>query len=519
MDTRIYVITHKKFTCPEDPLYHALHVGRALGNDLGYTGDDTGKHISGKNRNYCELTGIYWIWKNISCDIVGICHYRRYFTQGKQLLTQEYIERTLKDYDAITVVSGLTDQACVRDQYEHYHHIGDLNLCRTILEEKYPDYLDAFDHCMSCNLFSLGNMIITRKDIYDEYCAWLFDILFEVEKRADISEYDDYQKRIFGFLSERLIRIWLLNSSYKVKEESYSQIDEETIRNSEKVISLKLRIAEVVTRDLIADYRNKTYTNLADCSPIHTDFHGKAPVWVCLLQGLENAGEMERICINSIRRNLPADTAELHIVTMDNVGEYLTLPQWIIDRFLAGQLSPDDLVDIVCAGLLYRYGGLWISPRCYVAGPIDAAFFEQPFYTLDRSGEKWFYERISKESWSRSLMMGRAGDPLFGFLLNGLYQYWKIKNDRIDQALADYIIATAYDKLPEVRAQIDSYAKPAPHVQDLDRILHLKYDEQTMHELAKDTPFFLLSPGEELPRENVVGEETYWGALCRSLFL
>lgn len=70
MDTRIYVMTHKQYTKPDDSLYRTLHVGRALSEDLGYEGDDTGEQISNKNRNYCELTGMYWIWKNVSCDIV-----------------------------------------------------------------------------------------------------------------------------------------------------------------------------------------------------------------------------------------------------------------------------------------------------------------------------------------------------------------------------------------------------------------------------------------------------------------
>jgi len=72
----------------------------------------------------------------------------------------------------------------------------------------------------------LGNMVITSKTLYDEYCSWLFDILFEVEKRTNIENYDDYQKRVFGFLSERLFRTWLLNRPLKVREERVLFINE-----------------------------------------------------------------------------------------------------------------------------------------------------------------------------------------------------------------------------------------------------------------------------------------------------
>ncbi len=225
MDTRIYVMTHKEYTKPEDDVYVSLHVGKALGGDYGYNGDDTGDNISVKNRNYCELTGIYWLWKNVKCDVVGICHYRRYFIRENKLLEKKYIEDVLKDYDIITPNSSFTRYASVKGHYEHMHHYKDMELCRVVIEEKYPEYADAFDLCMNCNMFSLGNMVITRKSVFDEYCQWLFDILFEVERRVDISGYDTFQARIYGYLSERLFRVWLLNQRYRVREEEVRMIE------------------------------------------------------------------------------------------------------------------------------------------------------------------------------------------------------------------------------------------------------------------------------------------------------
>lgn len=232
MDTRIYIITHKKFHVPDERGYAPLHVGRALSEDFGYPGDNAGDNISEKNKNYCELTGIYWIWKNISCDIVGICHYRRYFIKDQKLLSKEYIEETLQQYDAITLHSGVTPSENLWNHYGACHYEKDLKTVRDIIEEKYPEYLDAFDFSMHCNLMTLGNMIITRKEIFDQYCEWLFDILFEAERRIDISEYDDRQKRIFGFLSERLLRIWLLNQHLKIREEDLINVEENNQKKS-----------------------------------------------------------------------------------------------------------------------------------------------------------------------------------------------------------------------------------------------------------------------------------------------
>ena len=65
---------------PEDDIYTPIHVGRKGKKDIGYIGDDTADNISDRNDGYCELTGFYWIWKNVKADYLGLVHYRRYFT-------------------------------------------------------------------------------------------------------------------------------------------------------------------------------------------------------------------------------------------------------------------------------------------------------------------------------------------------------------------------------------------------------------------------------------------------------
>ena len=78
MDIKILVATHKAYWMPEDDVYMPVHVGREGKQDLGFNGDNTGDNISLKNANYCELTGLYWAWKNLQCDYIGLCHYRRF---------------------------------------------------------------------------------------------------------------------------------------------------------------------------------------------------------------------------------------------------------------------------------------------------------------------------------------------------------------------------------------------------------------------------------------------------------
>ena len=95
MNTEIWVITHKKYNEIPDDLYKTIHVGRAISSDLGYTGDDTGDNISFKNRNYCELTGMYWLWKNHQCDIIEPAIIEDFFLKMRDFLLRNILKKRL----------------------------------------------------------------------------------------------------------------------------------------------------------------------------------------------------------------------------------------------------------------------------------------------------------------------------------------------------------------------------------------------------------------------------------------
>lgn len=215
-DIKIIVATHKKYWMPSDPMYLPLHVGREGKKDLGYTGDDTGDNISLKNKNYCELTGLYWAWKNLDADYVGVAHYRRHFVDKRggrskqdKVLTQVQLEQLLKETDIVLPKPRNYYIETNYSQYVHAHHAEDLDVTREILEEKYPSYVKAFDESMKRTYGHRFNMFVMQKEYFRQYCEWLFDILFELEKRLDISDYSENDARVFGFVSERLLDVWL----------------------------------------------------------------------------------------------------------------------------------------------------------------------------------------------------------------------------------------------------------------------------------------------------------------------
>lgn len=226
----IYVITHKIFEKKfNDDNYCILHVGKNKNYENDYFRDNYGENISDKNYSFCELTGLYWIWKNINDDIVGLCHYRRYFCTNIQeflynkfdilpnVLSGKEIVDKLKEYDIILPkrIHMLTN---VYSFYASSHNAKDMDVVRQVISEKTPKYLECFDNVMKSKYYYYANMFICKKEYLDDYCEWLFEILFEVERRIDISQYDDYQKRIFGFLSERLLQVWVIKNNLNIKE-------------------------------------------------------------------------------------------------------------------------------------------------------------------------------------------------------------------------------------------------------------------------------------------------------------
>ncbi|WP_155723689.1 DUF4422 domain-containing protein, partial [Pediococcus acidilactici] len=102
--------------------------------------------------------------------------------------------------------------------YVHAHHQEPIDVTRKVIVDKYPEYLDAFDQMMKRTSAHMFNMFVMKKELFDEYAMWLFDILGEVEKQIDISEYSVQEARVFGYLAERLMDVWILTNGFNYTE-------------------------------------------------------------------------------------------------------------------------------------------------------------------------------------------------------------------------------------------------------------------------------------------------------------
>lgn len=226
MKTKIIIATHKPYWVPDDPVYLPVQMGHAIHPDIGYVGDDTGENISEKNWNYCELTGLYWAVHNIDADYIGIVHYRRYFgsrrhrfaPKKQRVISGVELEEILQHTNVILPKQRHYYIETNYTQYIHAHHKQDLEVTRRIIERKCPEYLPAYDMYMSKTHGHHFNMFVMKKELLEHYSTWLFDILFELERELDISDYSTNDKRVFGFVSERLLDAWLITNRISYEE-------------------------------------------------------------------------------------------------------------------------------------------------------------------------------------------------------------------------------------------------------------------------------------------------------------
>lgn len=235
---KILVAYHKPFELLKSEILTPIHVGRAMSKPSeakdwlveNMIGDDTGDNISYKNKNYCELTALYWAWKNLDADYVGLFHYRRFMCFGDSVLQTYTIDKNFLNkiglddstirklcnkYDVILPpvynvhLSGIPENLLTNyDFYAHEHNQSDMDEMVKVIKNYYPDYIQDAEAYLSAKRSFFFNMFIMRREIYDQYMEFMFGVLNKLENTISISN-DPYQARVFGFLSERLQNIFI----------------------------------------------------------------------------------------------------------------------------------------------------------------------------------------------------------------------------------------------------------------------------------------------------------------------
>ena len=204
--------------------------------------DSSGDNISHLNPHFCELTAMYWAWKNVDSSYYGLFHCRRILDLSEQALkappsleptqvnakkkwrasafgyAKERVDELLAHYDIILPQRYIDrkdnldfSDMTLYDIYAKYHYAKDLDRIIELIKSRHPEMQAALEKVLFTKppRWHIANMFIMRKELYFAYCEWLFPLLFALEAEIDISSYDSYQTRIYGFLAERIFNIWL----------------------------------------------------------------------------------------------------------------------------------------------------------------------------------------------------------------------------------------------------------------------------------------------------------------------
>jgi lipopolysaccharide biosynthesis glycosyltransferase len=238
MDPKIFVTYHKETHIVNTGILEPIQVGDGPSLAGCRTRDNSGENISSLNDRYCEMTAVYWAWKNLSGHShIGLMHYRRFldFNENRLHLDQwgvvnwptfttdfesrfglndAAITTAIKGYDIVLPKQWSVRSAGFRNLRDHYnqspfHHGSDLTLCRDVITLRYSEFLPYWNRALASSLGWFNNIFVLRTDLFDAYCSWLFPLLADIEKRIPFDRYSAQEKRVMGYLSERLFNVWI----------------------------------------------------------------------------------------------------------------------------------------------------------------------------------------------------------------------------------------------------------------------------------------------------------------------
>jgi Domain of unknown function (DUF4422) len=239
---------------PSSSLFLHVQAGRALSSvEPGTVGDDTGAHISEKNPSFGELTAMYWAWKNLTdLDIIGFCHYRRYFLLDPRFqenvflaeseldalepaLTDTTLLRQIGNSDVLVTKPRDFGAATIESQYKALHRPHHFDVMVQAVVERYPQYARSRDAFTGSRQLYCCNMFIARRAFFHRYMQWAFTVLADLEARIT-ADTGGYQRRTFAFLAERLLNWHLIHmkmtGDLRIRELGVAFLDEASYRRT-----------------------------------------------------------------------------------------------------------------------------------------------------------------------------------------------------------------------------------------------------------------------------------------------
>ena len=243
-------------------------------------------------------------------------------------------------------------------------------------------------------------------------------------------------------------------------------------------------------------------------------YEPNAPIWVCWWTGEETAPALVKRCIESIRKN--ANGHPVHLITKDNYGDYLDIPDYILTKVEDGTMCVANFSDYLRFSLLAQYGGWWMDATMYCTRPLPEDIFKMSIFTCKgRTGPGDFY---SDYRWTGFCFGTHRGHVAVRFLQAAFDAYWKQNAVSIDYLLVDYLICLVYRKNPTVHRLMEALPDNNLRRDDLQAAMNEALPASKLDAVIQDdTILYKLSWREKYEPKTPDGEDSAYGALIKGL--
>lgn len=264
---------------------------------------------------------------------------------------------------------------------------------------------------------------------------------------------------------------------------------------------------------LLAEYQ--------DCQDTHAPLTAgeKIPIWCCWWQGEEQMPELVRMCHARLKQVIPADKAELHLITLDNYRAYVDLPDHIIDKFTRGIITMTTMSDVLRFALLETYGGYWLDATVFFTGSIPEEYFSGNFYCQRMASDP---EKVNREAcrgnWCGFSMAGPKNSIVFRFMREAFSRWWAHYDTIIDYVLIDYLLWSGFKAVPAIRSVIDGVPDNNEDIFAMYQVLNQPYTPELLERLTQRNVMHKLTYKMDLTKMTPEGEQTLYGYLWEQVF-
>lgn len=207
----------------------------------------------------------------------------------------------------------------------------------------------------------------------------------------------------------------------------------------------------------------------------------KKYIWVLWYQGIEQAPELVKKCIKSIKKN--SYNYEVIILTKDNISKYIDIPDIILNKVDNKIITLTHFSDILRMGLLSKYGGIWVDSTCYITSNVFTKFDNVIFNSNSTNKEnKWC-----------GFFIGGQPNKIFEFSYEFLLEYNSTEDRLIDYFLVDYILKICYLDIEGCKKLIDCQNIYNENIYMFEKKFNYQYEKGIYDKIINSSDFFKLT--------------------------